>query len=298
MFKKRLKGILLTIVLAAALLPIYAFAAAEIQAVPANSSFVLNGAKVMLEAYNINNNNYIKLRDLAMALNGGAKQFEVTWNGSKQAINILTNHVYTPVGGESASPDKNSIKTAVLTNAKVSLDGKEASLTAYRVDGYNYFKLRDIGSFIDFGVAYDEVANAVMINTEFIQYENAQYGFKFTLPKSWENYSVLTEKWDGSRITDDQGSSVPETGPMLKIRHPSWTSQRERQDIPIMIFTLTQWDDLQNGDLIVGAAPMPPSELGRNANYVFALPARFDYSFSEGYEEVESIIENKPLQAI
>lgn len=295
---KRIAGLLLTIVMAVTLLPVHAFASSAIQAVPTNSSFILNGTKVALEAYNINNNNYVKLRDIAKVLNGGAKQFEVTWDGSKQAIDIQNNHAYTPVGGELVLPEKNPIKKAALSDSKVYIDGKEASLTAYRIDGYNYFKLRDIGNAIDFDVVYDEMAKAVIINTEFITYENTQYGFKFTLPKSWAGYSVLTDEWKGSRITDDQGNSPAITGPMLKIRNPLWTSQNQRQDIPIMIFTPAQWDMVQKEALSVGAAPIPPSELGRNAKYVFALPARYNYAFPQGFEEVESIIENKPLQGM
>lgn len=296
MQNKRMAGILLIIVMAVTLLPVHAFASTAIQAIPTKSSFVLNGTKVSLEAYNINNNNYVKLRDVAKALNGGARQFEVIWDGAKQAIDIRSNHAYTPVGGEMALSDNPSVKKAVLSNSKVYIDGKEAHLTAYRINGNNYFKLRDIGEAIGFDVVYDEMADAILINSESIVYENTQYGFQFTLPKSWENYSVVTGEWTGNRITDNQGSSVPETGPMIKIRNPHWTSEKPWQDIPIMVFTPAQWDDLQKAELIVGAAPMPPSELGRNSRYVFALPARYNYAFPQGFEEVESIIENKPLQ--
>jgi hypothetical protein len=295
MLEKRVTVILLTIVMAT-LMPVHVFAATAVQAVPGNSSFILNGTNVGLEAYNINNNNYVKLRDLAKALNGGARQFEVTWDESRQAVEIQSNHAYTPVGGEMVSTGNPSIKKAVLSDSKVYIDGKEARLTAYRIDGNNYFRLRDIGASIGFAVVYDEMADAVLINSESITYENTQYGFQFTLPKSWENYTVITDEWKGNRMTDSQGNSVSETGPMLKIRNPLWTTQNQRQDIPIMIFTPAQWDDLQKAELIVGAAPMPPSELGRNAKYVFALPARYNYAFTEGFEEVESIIENKPLQ--
>ena len=131
-----------------------------------------------------------------------------------------------------------------------------------------------------------------------IIYNNTQYGFKFTLPRSWENYSILTDKWEGTSMIGMQDNPVIETGPMIIIRHPQWTSQRPRQDIPIMIFTLAQWNKLQNGELSVGAAPIPPSELGRNSKYVFALPARYNFAFPEGYEEVENILANKPLQPI
>jgi len=43
------------------------------------------------------------------------------------------------------------------------------------------------------------------------------------------------------------------------------------------------------------AAPMGPKELARNTKCVFALPARYNYAFPAGYEEVEEILENNPL---
>ena len=49
--------------------------------------------------------------------------------------------------------------------------------------------------------------------------------------------------------------------------------------------------------LAIGASPIGPSEFGRNSKYVFALPARYNFAFPVGFEEVEKIIENKPLQA-
>jgi len=39
-------------------------------------------------------------------------------------------------------------------------------------------------------------------------------------------------------------------------------------------------DSLQQEKFHIGAAPINPSELGRNTKYVFALPARYNYAFS------------------
>jgi len=64
-----------------------------------------------------------------------------------------------------------------------------------------------------------------------------------------------------------------------------------------MIFTRAQWNSLQRGDFHIGAAPIGPSELARNSKYVFALPARYNYAFPIGFEEVEIILKNNPLQA-
>lgn len=129
--------------------------------------------------------------------------------------------------------------------------------------------------------------------TNAIVYRNTQYDFSFSLPESWQGYSIINDKWEGVALG---GSQILERGPIISIRHPRWTSEKnQRQDIPIMIFTLSQWNSLQEEKFHIGAAPIGPSELGRNTQYVFALPARYNYAFPEGYEEVEKILEGNPL---
>jgi hypothetical protein len=126
-----------------------------------------------------------------------------------------------------------------------------------------------------------------------IIYKNTQYGFNFKLPANWEGYSIVTDQWEGIASTD---GAVVETGPIISIRDPKWTAETPRQDIPIMVFTLNQWDSLKQELFHVGAAPVDPSELGRNKDYVFALPARYNYAFPPGFEEVEKILADHPLQ--
>jgi hypothetical protein len=63
-----------------------------------------------------------------------------------------------------------------------------------------------------------------------------------------------------------------------------------------MIFTHAQWNSLQKGKFSVGAAPVGPTEIERSRSYVFALPARYNYAFPTGYEEVERILEGNPLR--
>ena len=129
-----------------------------------------------------------------------------------------------------------------------------------------------------------------------IVYNNTQYGFNFTLPKSWKGYSLVSSRWQGLAQGGQQtGEIVIETGPIISIRDPQWTSKSPRQDIPIMVFTLAQWDSLQQGQFHIGAAPIGPSELGRNSSYVFALPARYNYASPSGYKEVETILGSSPV---
>jgi hypothetical protein len=126
-------------------------------------------------------------------------------------------------------------------------------------------------------------------------YQNKQYGFSFQLPESWTGYYVISDQWKGFAL--DTSSDVPvETGSLLSIRHPQWTLEDPRQDIPIMVFTMSQWNALQQGEFSVGAAPIGPKELGRNSQYVFALPARYNFAFPTGHEEVEEILANDSLK--
>jgi hypothetical protein len=131
-------------------------------------------------------------------------------------------------------------------------------------------------------------------SSSIIEYRNSQYGFSFSLPESWKGYSIIEDKWEGIALG---GDVTVEQGPIILIRHPQWTLANPRQDIPIMIFSLDQWGSLQLAKFHIGAAPIGPKELGRNSNYVFALPARYNYAFPTGFEEVEQILENNPLQA-
>lgn len=128
-----------------------------------------------------------------------------------------------------------------------------------------------------------------------IVYNNNEYGFDFALPDSWEGYTIVTDKWEGLSAKESDSQKASETGPLISIRHPQWTAEKPRQDIPIMVFTLDQWDRMQKDEFHIGAAPVNPSELDRNSKYVFALPARYNFAFPEGYEEVEDILKGKPL---
>ncbi len=129
-----------------------------------------------------------------------------------------------------------------------------------------------------------------------VEYRNNSYGFSLTLPGNWKGYSVTNGKWQGNS-TDSQSGDKPFTdGPLISIHNPKWTGLNTYQDIPIMVFTLEQWNQLQQEKYHIGAAPINPTELGRNSKYVFALPARYNYAFPPGYQEVDSIIQSKPLK--
>ncbi len=128
-------------------------------------------------------------------------------------------------------------------------------------------------------------------------YANTEYSFTFSLPKSWEGYTVIEDEWEGYSLTADGNDQIiTEHGPLISIRHPDWEYKAPRQDIPIMVFTLKQWSDMISDKFHIGAAPVNPSEIARNKKYVFAIPARYNFSYLTGYEEVDKIIQSKPIK--
>ncbi len=134
-------------------------------------------------------------------------------------------------------------------------------------------------------------------SSDSITYSNTDYGFDFTLPAGWEGYTLQIEDWQGTALEGEDQGKVVEAGTKIMIRHPKWTEENPRQDIPIMVFTLEQWDKVAKEEIAVSAAPIGPTELGRNSKYVFALPARYNYAFPTGYEEVDKIIQDGALKA-
>lgn len=161
--KKRLLAFLMIISLIFAVTPAV-FAADTVTAKPISSTVLVNGENVAFDAYNINGNNYFKLRDLAYILSGTAKQFDVGWDNNNNAISLSRGKAYTAAGGEMTGKGAGD-KTAAPTNSKIYLDGNEVQFTAYNIEGNNYFKLRDIGAAFDFGVDWDGAKNTIAINT-------------------------------------------------------------------------------------------------------------------------------------
>lgn len=141
-----------------------ALAADRVTAQANNIDVQFNGRPLELGAYNIANNNYVKLRDVAQLLSGTEKSVSVTWNNDAFCIELVRGGLYQPAGGELA-PLSGGSQSAVLNSAAVLLDGKAAALTAYNIGGSNFFKLRDLGSALDFRVDWDAGTGTVIVDT-------------------------------------------------------------------------------------------------------------------------------------
>lgn len=124
----------------------------------------LDGKNIELAACFINDTGYYKLRDIAAVLSGTAKQFDVSWDAATASIALTSNSAYTPVGGELAAAD-GRLRFAVRTGASIRLDGQSFAPQAYTIGGNNYFKLRDLGAALGFGVDWDAASGTVLLTT-------------------------------------------------------------------------------------------------------------------------------------
>lgn len=152
-----------------------------------------------------------------------------------------------------------------------------------------------------FAAAYYFIGNSSN-NESVIIYTNTDYGFTFSLPNSWQGYTIVESAWQGNALgstttLSNTAASIAPTGPKIIIRNPKWTATAPYEDIPILVFTIAEWNAYTADDFSISAAPIKATELARNNTYVFALPPRWDFDYSLGYEEAESIIAGNPLSA-
>lgn len=147
---------------------------------------------------------------------------------------------------------------------------------------------------------YEEIYGKILYTFKLINpqsgiiYKNSQYGFELVLSDSWKGYSIINNTWNGFLAND---SSKKFQGPEIIIRNPNWTEGQPWQDIPVMVFTKDEWQQVQAENLNVSAAPIGPSKLGENQNYVFALPPRW-IGFTDALGQDEAVNITKTFKGI
>ena len=127
----------------------------SITAQPTNDKLSVDGAAKSPAAYKIGGANYFKLRDVAMLLNGTNAQFEISYDNDKKAINITTGRPYSPQGYELQAMPAGSAG-ADTSNDAVYINGSKVDLTAYKINGANFYGIRDLGRALGFNVGWSQ----------------------------------------------------------------------------------------------------------------------------------------------
>ena len=138
--------------------------AADFSIVKSPQKVNINNSQMEFEVYNIDGNNFFKLRDIAYVLNGTLSQFSVEYNETSRIIEVKTGFSYTSNESEMKTGADNS-NSAVKSSQKININGEDKELLAYNIAGNNFFKLRDLGSALNFDVGYNESTNTVEVNS-------------------------------------------------------------------------------------------------------------------------------------
>ena len=131
---------------------------------PSSATLILDGFEMPLTAYLIAGSHYFKLRDIAYLLNGTDSRFQVRWNSATRSISLVSGLPYTPDGSELELPVAGA-RPFRPTPSRLYVNGVAHDFEAYLIDGYNYFRLRDLGGILGFQVEWIGATRTVIINT-------------------------------------------------------------------------------------------------------------------------------------
>lgn len=129
----------------------------------ARAKVTVDGKPVEFQTYTIDDYTYFKLRDIAAAVNGTAKQFMTFWDEGTQSIHLVRKAPYT--AGAGGAVGKYSDTIATTSTAKLYCDNQRKNVSAYTINDYTYYKLRDIAQLTDMGITWDESTFTIGMET-------------------------------------------------------------------------------------------------------------------------------------
>ena len=112
--------------------------------------------------------NYVKLRDVAFAVNGTPAQFSVGWS-AERGIYVTTGEGYTKTGTEMTTPFSGN-RAYTRMGDSTDVNGVQVTLQAFTLKddaggAYTYYQLRDLGKALGFNVGWSS-GKGVFIETD------------------------------------------------------------------------------------------------------------------------------------
>ena len=101
--------------------------------------------------------NYVRIRDVAYLLNGTPAQFNIDFYSG--IVHVVTGQGYASNGTELAAPFSGAMPYG-WSGDRTDINGQMLPLSSIRITaesggGYTYYKLRDLGQYLGFGVDWD-----------------------------------------------------------------------------------------------------------------------------------------------
>jgi hypothetical protein len=205
----KMKRSLIALTAAAALLVTGAAPASAFTVVPSPQNVTVDDQAVACAVYNIDGLNYFKLRDVAYFLKDTPSAFAVGYDAQANAVTVDTTvHTYegqAPQGTATADP------TAMPSPQKLIFDGALAEVSAYNINGNNYFQLRDLSSLLKVDVDYDAATNTAMIKSKAgqdpVKPDQPVQPVDTNVIQSWDNLTGLAAYIDAP-VSSDSSSGA------------------------------------------------------------------------------------------
>ena len=131
-------------------------------ATPTNDKLTVNGALANPTVYKIDGSNYFKIRDVAALLNGTESQFAVGYDSKTNSVTATTGQGYEKLATDLAGAPTGGDQSAESSNDTVYVDGGQIDAQVYKINGSNYFKLRDLGKALNFSVDWSREAGMII----------------------------------------------------------------------------------------------------------------------------------------
>lgn len=173
------------------------------EAIGKNDGIKIDSLDVNVPAYVIEGENYFKIRDLAYALKDTKAKFKVDYDSEIGAVVVEPGEDYEPMDGD-MEPIKNPKSVGVRSNDKLVINGEKAKIKAYKIEGFNYFRLRDLGDIIGFGVDYDFENNKVVISSEISKEDLEKQREKNKKNSKDSDTSAFDEEFNDSNAEDEK----------------------------------------------------------------------------------------------
>lgn len=169
----------------------------------------LDGQSTSLQGYLISDENYFKLRDIAFVMNGKPCNFNVKYDHEGSAILLDKHSPYTTATGAELEKIDAAKVAAKPSTQSVMVDNTLVDLEKYNINSYTYFRLRDIGQQIGFGVEYDSKTNTVLLSSQINATIDPESGAAHSATAPLQNSQPVTGVTDV--ITASDSSELPET---------------------------------------------------------------------------------------
>ena len=123
----------------------------------------LDGGKVDLGAYLINQRNYVKLRDVAAILTATDAKFNVGYEDHK--VVITTGEAYEKLDSDLVEFPEGKVEALMGEQAFI-FNGEEKMVKTAVINQNNYLQLRELGELIGFGVHFNEETRAIELSSK------------------------------------------------------------------------------------------------------------------------------------